>query len=74
MHDYVDKNPLNIKQIKDFAGQLISVICYLHNKDILHGDLKPANILMTANHKTIKLTDLGISKIIKQGVMKTKNS
>lgn len=45
----MNKQSLPLDLLKDFAGQLISAICYLHDRDILHGDLKPANILMSAD-------------------------
>lgn len=77
LNDYLTKTvntPMQIDQIKNFAGQLISAICYLHDRDILHGDLKPANILMSKDHKTLKVTDLGFSRFLKNGTMKTNRS
>ena len=53
--DYLkDKN--NRKKILD---ELFSAITYLHEKGLLHLDLKPRNILLTSKGHHVKLIDLG---------------
>lgn len=46
---------------KMYAQQLVNALCYLHEQDILHLDLKPANILLTSEN-VCKLTDFGCSQ------------
>jgi CHASE2 domain-containing sensor protein/tRNA A-37 threonylcarbamoyl transferase component Bud32 len=50
-------------QIADWIEQIATTLQYLHTQNIVHGDLKPANIMITANH-TIKLIDFGAAKKI----------
>lgn len=49
---------LDEKQIKFFAVQLIEAIGYLHSNDIIHRDVKMANILID-RLGYIKLCDFG---------------
>jgi len=43
--------------------QLIVALKYLHNKKVLHRDLKPGNLFIDSN-KNIKLGDFGLSKAL----------
>ncbi|KAL9938450.1 hypothetical protein V8E36_003073 [Tilletia maclaganii] len=51
----------SIPQVKLYAKQLIEALSSFHDQGIIHGDLKPSNILLSANHH-LKLTDFGMSE------------
>jgi mitogen-activated protein kinase kinase kinase len=51
------KEPL----IRNFVRQILLGLSYLHSKDIIHRDIKGANILVD-NKGNIKISDFGISK------------
>lgn len=71
MTDYVDGETLkafvashpdyfkNRKNADRFLSQLLDVVGYLHQHQIVHLDLKPENILITRIGHEVKLTDLG---------------
>ena len=62
LEEFVAQHPdyLNDKDNrKKFLNELFSAIDYLHEKGLLHLDLKPRNILITNKQHHVKLIDLG---------------
>ncbi|XP_066504317.1 testis-specific serine/threonine-protein kinase 6 [Hoplias malabaricus] len=62
--DLLDKikelNCIPSEQARTWFSQILSAVDFLHQKDIVHRDLKCENVLLTAEHK-VKLTDLGFA-------------
>ena len=52
---------LEESEAKSLWKQLIIAVNYLHSKNITHRDIKLENILLSEDHKTIKLIDFGFS-------------
>ena len=70
---FVDKHekiPVHIKY--SIVHDVSLGLCYLHNHDppIVHRDLSPNNVLLTAHHAA-KISDLGVAKVIKADSRKT---
>jgi serine/threonine protein kinase len=58
---YINSNlTLTEKQSRQVFAQLISLVSFLHQKEIYHRDIKPENILIQADFR-IKLIDFGLS-------------
>lgn len=57
----VNYGSLNEQLIRGFVRQILEGLNYLHSKDIIHRDIKGANILVD-NKGTVKISDFGISK------------
>ena len=53
-----------IDNIKIYFNQILNGINFLNDNNIVHGDIKPENILLTNDKKNIKICDFGFSKKI----------
>jgi predicted ATPase len=66
--EMADGRPLAWPAYFDRIGRpLISALAYAHEKEIEHRDLKPGNVLLTADG-TVKLADFGIAKLLSKAV------
>ena len=58
----IDGKPLAVKTILDLGAQIAAALDAAHSKGIVHRDVKPANIFVTAQRQ-VKILDFGIAKL-----------
>jgi len=61
---------LDERVVVNWFIQLLFGVKALHSKNVLHRDLKSANVFLTSN-KTLKIGDFGISKVLDNTSAKT---
>jgi calcium-dependent protein kinase len=79
LSNYINKNILSEAQLCVIFYQVFSGLIYLHENHIIHGDLKPQNILISSiennsefkeKYAWIKIIDFGTAKIFKKTILK----
>lgn len=59
----VRNRPLPLEGALFYLEQICNGLAYAHKHDVIHRDIKPQNLLLTADQHTIKIADFGVAKI-----------
>ncbi|KAG0720116.1 Serine/threonine-protein kinase Nek6 [Chionoecetes opilio] len=65
------KRPFAEETVSEWIRQLASGLKYIHAIRIIHRDVKPNNIFLSSNRKTLKIGDFGVSKLLPDGSLFT---
>ncbi len=55
--------PLGLERAIFFLQQVCSGLAHAHECGVIHRDIKPQNLLLTANQKIVKIADFGVAKL-----------
>mmetsp|Transcript_123088 Transcript_123088/g.359370 ORF Transcript_123088/g.359370 Transcript_123088/m.359370 type:complete len:623 (-) Transcript_123088:412-2280(-) len=56
---YTKDKGMSLRAVRAYTKQLLVGLKHIHRSGILHADIKPDNILITAGHNLVKICDLG---------------
>ena len=73
LRDYVQNQPLASTEFLEIAIQLADILNYLHHHQIIHKDIKPANILIHPETKQVKIIDFSIASLLPKETQEIKN-
>ncbi|GJM96395.1 hypothetical protein PR202_ga13223 [Eleusine coracana subsp. coracana] len=60
----VGRGPFSEAALAEVAAQALSGLAHLHARRVVHRDVKPANLLVSANGEEVKIADFGIAKVL----------
>jgi serine/threonine protein kinase len=60
------QSPFRFDEVLLYMEQVCSALNYAHSCDVIHRDIKPNNLLLSADEKIVKVTDFGVAKIAPQ--------
>jgi Tol biopolymer transport system component len=62
LREHLQRGPLPIKKVTDYAIQMAHGLAAAHDKGIVHRDLKPENLFVTTDGR-VKILDFGLAKL-----------
>eukprot|EP00927_Polykrikos_kofoidii_P048926 TRINITY_DN43094_c0_g1_i1.p1 TRINITY_DN43094_c0_g1~~TRINITY_DN43094_c0_g1_i1.p1 ORF type:complete len:645 (-),score=160.80 TRINITY_DN43094_c0_g1_i1:52-1920(-) len=56
---YTKDKGMSLRAVRAYTKQLLVALSHIHRCGIIHADIKPDNILISAGHNLVKICDLG---------------
>jgi serine/threonine-protein kinase len=61
--DELERGPLDPAEARRIARQLSAALAAVHEEGIVHRDVKPSNVMLTARGREVKLVDFGFARV-----------
>lgn len=63
LSDYIGDENIDIEKMVRWIAQAAEALNYAHEHNVIHRDVKPANMIVEAKSGRLKLTDFGVARI-----------
>ena len=63
LQNAVRRGRIPLKRSIRYIEQVCAGLAHAHSRGIIHRDIKPQNLLLTADHETVKIADFGVARI-----------
>ncbi|HKP45372.1 MAG TPA: protein kinase [Pyrinomonadaceae bacterium] len=63
MHALARSHPLSMDQALFYLEQVCSGLAHAHDCGVIHRDIKPHNLLLTADRRVVKIADFGVARL-----------
>src|SRR6266704_1502364 len=63
MAKVVRAEPLSLERAIFYLQQVCAGLAHAHQCGVIHRDIKPQNLLLTADHQIVKIADFGVAKL-----------
>ena len=73
LSEIVINGRLSEKEAQSYFREVLEALCYLHSKKLVHGNLKPNNIIIEKDTKLVKLVNFGFSNHVTQKCVRMVN-
>jgi serine/threonine-protein kinase ULK2 len=60
------EGPLNEQEASGYIAQLAEALRTLRRANLVHRDIKPQNLLLSKDYKTLKLADFGFARYVEE--------
>lgn len=60
---FKQKQPFTLNQALDYLEQVCAGLAHAHEKGVIHRDIKPQNLLLMKDLKTVKIADFGVARL-----------
>ncbi|MBI3651990.1 MAG: protein kinase [Acidobacteria bacterium] len=60
------RRPCNLSETLFHFEQVAEALAYAHSQQVIHRDIKPKNLLLSANYQIVKIADFGVAKMTHQ--------
>ncbi len=64
LSQFCGAQPLSFEHTLEYTKQVCAALSYAHSRGVLHRDVKPSNIMLSSDRRTVKLLDFGTARLL----------